>query len=267
MGNTIVTSILSMAGLGFFFASLLAFVNQKLAVKEDPKIGKIEEALPGINCGACGYTSCHLYAEALAKGEANPAECKAGGDSVSGLLSGILGVAVEKRTKQIALVHCGADGSVRKKKAVYFGINTCAAANNVSGGENLCGYSCFGYGDCMRVCPFGAIEMKDALPRIDKEKCTACGKCVLACPRDIITVEKIAAKNFIFVTCNNPERGPDTRKACSVGCIACGLCQKFTGGVFHVENNLALVKYDNMARISNTEEVRGKCPTKCIARL
>ena len=256
-----------MAGLGLFFASLLAFVNQKLAVKEDPKIGEIEEALPGVNCGACGFTSCRQYAEALAKGEAGLIECKAGGDDVSIRLAGILGVAFEKQTKQIALVHCGADGSLRKKRAVYSGINTCAAANNISGGENLCEYSCLGYGDCMAACPFGAIEMKGALPRIDKEKCTACGKCVLACPRHLIAVEKMAAEKFIFVTCNNLDSGPDTRKACGVGCIACGLCQKITDGVFHVENNLALVEYDNMARIGNTEEVVGKCPTKCIARL
>ena len=109
--------------------------------------------------------------------------------------------------------------------------------------------------------------MKGALPRVDKEKCTACEKCAPACPRHLITVEKIAAENFIFVTCSNLEKGPDTRKVCDVGCIACGLCQKITDGVFHVENNLALVEYDNMGRIGNIEEVAGKCPAKCIARL
>ena len=57
-----------MAGLGFFFASILAFVHQKLKVKENPVIEKLENALPQVNCGACGFASCHQYAEALAGG-------------------------------------------------------------------------------------------------------------------------------------------------------------------------------------------------------
>ena len=42
----VLASILSMAGLGLFFASVLAVVNQKLKIKEDPKIEAIENALP-----------------------------------------------------------------------------------------------------------------------------------------------------------------------------------------------------------------------------
>jgi RnfABCDGE-type electron transport complex B subunit len=267
MGNTIVASILSMAGLGLFFASVLALVNQKLRVKEDPKIEAIENVLPGVNCGVCGFTNCHQYAEALAKRETSPDKCKAGGDSVIAGLSAILGVEIEKGIKGVAIVHCGADASRRKKKAVYAGIKTCAAAHSMSGGENLCEYSCFGYGDCMKACPFGAIEMSGGLPRIDKNKCTSCGKCALACPRGLITVEKVSGDGLIYVACNNPAVGPETRKECEVGCIACGICQKLTDGVFHVENNLARVRYDKVGRIGDKNAVADKCPTKCIAKL
>ena len=267
MDNSIIISILSMAGLGLFFASVLAVVNQKLKVKVDPRIDQIEKALPGLNCTACGFTSCHQYAEALAKEEALPDQCKAGGQVVITHLCEILGLKVEKKTEAVAVLHCGADLSKRKKKASYLGVETCVAAHNTFGGEVLCEYGCLGYGDCMTACPFGAITMVNALPKIDKHKCTACGKCVSACPRAIITVEEINSKDFIYIACNNPDKGPDTRKTCPVGCIACGLCQKLTDGIFHVESNLARVEYDRIKDISNTEEVVSKCPTKCILKL
>ncbi|MGB2705771.1 MAG: RnfABCDGE type electron transport complex subunit B [Candidatus Omnitrophota bacterium] len=267
MDNTIITSIVSMAGLGFFFASVLALVNQKLKVREDPRIERIAEALPGVNCGVCGFTNCHEYAVALAKGEIPPDRCKAGGEKVINSLSEILGVKIEKKTKQVAILHCGADASRRKKKANYTGIKSCVAAHDTFGGEILCGYGCLGYGDCREACPFGAITIINSLPRIDKDKCTACGKCVSSCPRDLISVEKIESDNFLYVACNNFDKGPEVRKTCPVGCIACGLCEKQTDGVFHLENNLARVRYNQIKNIGNTEEVINKCPTKCILKL
>ena len=267
MGNTVIISILSMAGLGLFSASVLAFVNQKLKVEKDPKVERIEKALPGLNCGACRFTTCFRYAEMLAKGEAAPDLCKAGGETVIERLSEILDVKVEKKTKETAIILCGADESRRKKKAIYAGIKTCAAVHQTFGGELLCGYGCLGYGDCVKACPFGAITMVNGLPRVDKVKCTACGKCVTSCPRRIISLEKIDSKNFVYVACNNPDKGAETRKACPVGCIACGLCQKMTDGIFLIENNLARAQYDRIKNISNAEEVINKCPTKCIVKL
>jgi len=267
MDKTILTSILSMAGLGLFSASVLAFVSQKLKVKEDPRIERIEEALPGVNCGVCGFANCRQYAEALAKEEISPNQCKAGGEEVINRLSGILNVKIEKKIDRITVLHCGADASGRKKKAIYTGVKTCLAAHNTFGGEISCEYGCLGYADCVRACPFGAIRMVRGLPKIDKDKCTTCGKCVASCPRNLITLEKIDSRDFIYVACSNLNKGPETRKVCSVGCIACGLCQKLTGGIFYVENNLARVRYDKAKNIANTEEVISKCPTKCIVNI
>ena len=264
MDNTVLISTLSMAGLGLFFALVLAIANQKLKVEEDPRVENIFSALPGINCGACGYTSCHLYAEALAAGKVSPDQCRAGGESVTKKLCGILGVVREEKVKEIAVIHCGADASKRKKKAVYTGIKTCRAAHSLFGGDTSCEYGCLGYGDCMRACPFGAIKMVNGLPRIDGDKCTACKKCTVACPRGIITVEKLERPDFVYVACNNRQKGAETRKVCSVGCIGCGLCQKQTDGIFHVENNLARVRYDREKEIRDINALKSKCPTKCI---
>jgi len=264
MDNTILISILSMAGLGLFFALVLAFANQKLKVKEDPRVEKIFSVLPGVNCGACGYTSCHQYAEALAAGNIGPDQCRAGGESVTKKLCDILGVEAGESVKEIAVIHCGADASKRKKKAIYNGIHTCRAAHNTFGAESVCEYGCLGYGDCMRACPFGAITMVNGLPRIDKNKCTACKKCTVACPRGIITVERLHRPDLAYVACSNRQKGAETRKICSVGCIACGLCQKETSGIFYVENNLAQVRYEKEAEIKDINALKTRCPAKCI---
>jgi len=267
MDKIVITSIVSMTGLGLFFAVVLAVVNQKLAVKEDPKIEEIAAALPNVNCGACGLTSCHQYAESLARDESPPDLCRPGGEHLAARLSEILGVKIEKRVKEAAILHCGADDSKRKKKAGYTGIKSCRAAHATFGGEVLCQYGCLGYGDCMKACPFGAITMVKGLPEIDKSKCTACGKCLDECVRKLITLEKIEAKNFMYIACSSLEKGADVRKACPVGCIACGLCQKMTGGIFHLEENLARVQCNRLADVKSTEEVVTKCPTKCIKKL
>ena len=266
MKNIIAISIISMAGLGFFFAAILAFVNQKLKVKEDPIIDKLVEVLPGVNCGACGLASCHQYAVALAEKKLDPDKCKAGGESVAKALSEILGVEVEHKIKEIAVIHCGADNTKRIKKANYTGIKTCLAANSVFGGEISCEYGCLGYGDCTKVCPFDAITMVNGLPKVNKNKCTACAKCVGICPRTIISIQKLKSESLVYIACKNKDAGASTRKACTVGCIGCGICQKMTTSVFHVEENLAEIDYEKIESVKSGEVIT-KCPTKCIRKI
>lgn len=67
---TIMYSILVMALLGVGAGVFLAFASAKFAVKEDPKVKLIEAALPGINCGACGFPGCSAFAKAIAQGKA-----------------------------------------------------------------------------------------------------------------------------------------------------------------------------------------------------
>ena len=256
-----------MAGLGFFFATVLAFANQKLKVEEDPMIEKILHELPGINCGACGFTSCRQYAEALAKKEVTPDKCKACGDEERRDLARFLGVSLETKVKEVAVVHCGADNSIRKAKAIYTGVETCLAAHNTFGGELLCDYGCLGYGDCLLACPFGAITIVKGLPKIDRDKCTACAKCVATCPRKIISIMKIEEKESLYVACSSQDKGALTRKTCSVGCIACFICEKMTEGAFSVKNNISRVNEEKISQIKNKAEVLKKCPTKCILKI
>jgi len=53
---------------------------------------------------------------------------------------------------------------------------------------------CVGCGLCLKVCPFGALELKDKLAVIDLNKCTLCGACEQACKKfQAIVIRKAEA--------------------------------------------------------------------------
>ena len=64
---SIFLGILLLSSLGFTFGIGLAIIAKIFHVEVDPKIEQILEVLPGVNCGACGYPGCAVYAEALVK--------------------------------------------------------------------------------------------------------------------------------------------------------------------------------------------------------
>ncbi|MBU2437961.1 MAG: electron transporter RnfB, partial [Acidobacteria bacterium] len=71
--------ILTMGILGLLFSVGLAVAYQKLKVDVDPKIEKVSEALPQANCGACGFSGCAAFAEAVVAGKAEASGCPVGG--------------------------------------------------------------------------------------------------------------------------------------------------------------------------------------------
>jgi len=268
MDKMIILGIAGMGGLGFFFAAVLACANEKLKVIEDPKIEEIEKTLPGINCGSCGYLSCHDAAVHLAENKASIDCCKPGGDSTQKRLAAIMGVDAGSAVKKQAVVHCAQDLTKRKKKARYSGVKSCAGANIIKGGDLICDYGCLGLGDCKQACPFDAIEMVEGLPKIIADKCVACGMCVSSCPRKIISLEEISEKGeLVYVACSSLDKGALTRKACSVGCISCGICAKLSGDAFVVQDNLSKPDYGKMKSVENMDAVMLKCPTKVIKKL
>jgi electron transport complex protein RnfB len=263
--NTITISLLAMGGLGLFFATVLAIASEKLKVNEDPRVAKVSEALPGLNCGACGQAGCHDLAEKIvAQGSLEGLRCPPGGAEIDEQIAEILGITAGLAVKMRAVVKCGGSKELAFDRFEYRGINTCTAAEIVGGGHKACNFGCLGFGDCVRACPFDAIHMgDDRLPHVDELKCTGCGLCVDACPRRII--ELVACSNRILVSCNSKDKGAVVRKVCKVGCIACNLCVKTSPEGYSIKDNLARVNYEKGDAAAEAAII--KCPTKCIIKL
>lgn len=244
MNSLFLISILSMGGLGLFFALVLVIANKQFRIEEDPRIEKAAELLPGANCGACGYAGCRAYAEKMVKGEASPDACPASGTKIAAQIAAILGVEHKESQPKYAFVHCGADSSRRSYKADYKGVEDCQAALIVAGGYTECRYACLGLGSCARACPFDALKMAGGLPRVDYNKCTGCGNCIRVCPRNIISLEPLGNKRDYCVACSSHDKGGRVKKICDAGCIACRICEKnCPKEAIHMEDNLAVIDY------------------------
>ncbi|MBI5560632.1 MAG: RnfABCDGE type electron transport complex subunit B [Deltaproteobacteria bacterium] len=261
LGSSFVISVLIMGGLGLGFAVMLAVASKKFAVKEDPMVEKILNALPQTNCGACGFAGCHTLAEKIALKEVPVTSCLAGGQEVADTLAAALGVDAQKAKRVIAVVLCRGGQAEAAKNAVYRGDMTCAAANLV-GGEKECAYACIGYADCVEACEFDAMDMNsNGLPVVFYDKCIGCGACARACPRDIIEMHPEERKLFVF--CRNKDRGAQAKKVCKVACIACTICVKDceTPGGIEMKDNLAVINYDICPQNDTPAK---RCPTACI---
>ena len=64
------TATLFLLFLGLVASFMLAVASKIFYVEKDPRIEKINEALPQANCGGCGYPGCLNYAEAVVTEEA-----------------------------------------------------------------------------------------------------------------------------------------------------------------------------------------------------
>lgn len=257
----ILTAVLTLGGLGLLFGAGLAVASKRLAVKTDPKLEKIVGLLPGANCGACGGAGCFGFAEAVLAGKMSIDACRVAEHGNKEEIARILGQALEKKTRKIAVLHCYGGLKV-KDRFIYNGIEDCVAANIVLGGEKSCVYGCLGFGSCERVCPFGAIKMsREGLPVVNPHKCKACNKCVLICPKKLFSL--VSTKQNIYVACKSLDSGRDTKTACPVGCIACRLCEKACKfDAIHITDNLAAIDYEKCTSCGECLKV---CSVKAIA--
>ncbi|HDM09315.1 MAG: RnfABCDGE type electron transport complex subunit B [Deltaproteobacteria bacterium] len=182
-------AVLAVGGIGLIAGLGLAIASKIFYVYVDPKVEEIEEALPGANCGGCGYPGCSGSAAAIAAGKAPPNVCVASGPDVHKKIAAILGVEVKETEPDIARPGCYYGVEKADLKFIYNGIEDCRAAMLLNGGSKVCPIGCLGLGTCVRACPFGALSMgPDNLPVVDPELCTGCGTCERVCPRHIITL-------------------------------------------------------------------------------
>ncbi|MBN1898589.1 MAG: RnfABCDGE type electron transport complex subunit B [Spirochaetes bacterium] len=257
----IIISAASIGGLGLFFGIILGIAAKFFKTDMDSRIKDIEEILPGINCGACGFPGCSGYAKALVKQDVDISLCIPGASQVQARIAAIMGKETKDKESLIAKVRCVGDKDTVARTGYYLGVKSCSLAQITVGGDKACAYGCLGYGDCAAVCPFDAIHMgKDKLPHVDEKKCTGCGLCVKACPRNII--EMVNKRDYFFIKCVSKDFGPAVSKVCKKGCIGCGICARVNNNEgIRMENNLPVVDHKEFKG-----DVTGaqKCPTRVI---
>ena len=243
-------------------AALLSLATSKFGASDDTKMQNIRECLPGVNCGACGYSGCDAYAAALADGTATATNlCTPGADSVAREIAAILGKKADEVVERVAYIGCCGLTTEEEKKYKYQGIESCKSAKMLFGGDRTCTSSCLGYGDCVRVCPRDAISITEgSIARVDFKKCVGCGLCVRTCPVEIIHLVRDSAR--VAVKCSNHFKGSEVRKYCHSGCIACRKCEKSCpDDAIKVIDNLAVIDYEKCTGCGICADV---CPTKCI---
>lgn len=253
-----------MLSLGLILSGLLALANKKLQVYEDPRINYLEEQLPSVNCGACGFAGCRAFAEALVLGTASPGQCTVSSAETVEAIAQYLGVQVIRGEKRVARLACAGGDNVAKRFAHYEGRESCRAAALVAGGGKMCTFGCLGYGDCVRACLFNAIHLdENHLPIVDEARCTACGACVAECPKHLYSIHPLS--HHLWVNCSTRMRGKDAKDACAVACIGCGSCARALPEVIAMELNLPVINYDkNELAVKETID---KCPTGAIVWL
>lgn len=251
-----------MTGLGVLLGSVLAFAYRFLRVPEDPRQKKLESMLPGTNCGACGEPGCRAFSEALAAGRRQPSGCTVSSPEAVAAIAEFLGVEAGTLDRKVARLHCAGGRAQAIQIASYEGFETCRAAHVTGGGGKGCSWGCLGLADCERACGFDAIAMdNNGLPVVSVDKCTACGDCVVACPRDLF--ELLPLRQPLLVQCRVPLAGEAARSLCAVACDACGRCvQDAPDGLMRMVDNLPVIDYAR--QIDCGPEPTFRCPSGSI---
>ncbi|MDR2118809.1 MAG: Fe-S cluster domain-containing protein [Tannerellaceae bacterium] len=265
----ILIAIITLGGIGIVSSGLLYIASRKFEVYENPLIAQVQEVLPAANCGGCGYPGCSGFASACVNAHSlDDLLCPVGGADVMAKVAGILGKDAAAADPKIAVVRCNGNCEVRPRTNRYDGAQNCVVASSLYGGETGCSYGCLGYGDCVTACTFGAIRINSStgLPEVMEDRCTSCGACVKACPKNIIELRRKGPKSRrIYVSCVNRDKGGIARKSCGNACIGCSKCEKECPfEAISVTDNLA---YIDFAKCRLCRKCVAVCPTRAIHEL
>ena len=96
-----------LGGLGLILGLLLSVANKVFEIPSDPKRDAVRNALPGANCGGCGYAGCDALADAIAAGKAPVNACPVGGAAAAAEIAKIMGVEeTPQEVRKVATVVC-----------------------------------------------------------------------------------------------------------------------------------------------------------------
>ncbi len=219
--------VLTLIGIGCGIIIYIAYVKIPHKVKGLDKIEEISGALPGMNCGACGFAGCFAYAQELAKNPdiitQSPCSVAMQNPDAVKCLEKSLCISLDAAAMcKKAVIHCGGNSEVIYD---YSGAKSCKAAAQLWGGYKKCPYACLGFGDCAKACPQGGIviDKEKGIAVIDRTQCTGCGLCAAECPQNLI--ELMPADTKVAFQCNyEPLKNIPGRGKCESGCIHCRKC-------------------------------------------
>ena len=63
--NPILTAVCVIGAIGLLGGALLVIGSRVFAVTKDERAEEVELALPGANCGACGYAGCSALTDSF----------------------------------------------------------------------------------------------------------------------------------------------------------------------------------------------------------
>lgn len=259
--GAIILATVVVAAVGLFIGVFLGIAGNKFAVEVDEREVAVRAALPGNNCGGCGFPGCDGLAAAIAKGEAPVNGCPVGGEPVGKVIAGIMGQEVVETARQVAFVKCVGTCEKTKNNFDYTGVEDCEMLSFIpGGGPKACSYGCLGSGSCVRACPFDAIHIVNGVAEVDREACKACGKCVAKCPRHLI--ELVPYEQLVLVGCSSRAKGKAVTSACEVGCIGCKKCEKTCeNGAITVTDFCAHIDY---SKCTGCGACKDACPREII---
>ena len=114
--NTILITTIVITVVGIIVGYGLVYTSKKFHVEVNEQEAAVREALPGNNCGACGYAGCDAMAAAIAKEEAPVNGCPVGGAPVAEKIAAIMGTEAGAMERRVAFVRCKGSCDTPKTK-------------------------------------------------------------------------------------------------------------------------------------------------------
>ena len=257
----VITPVLLVAAIGLICAGLLVFASKVFHVAVDERVSLVREALPGANCGGCGYAGCDAYAAALVADEGLSCTlCSPGGAAAAAQIAEVLGRSAGATEPVVAQVMCNGTCDASRTLLDWQGMQSCKGAKGWFSSPNACMFGCMGLGDCVDACQFDAIGIINGVAVVNRENCVACGACTGVCPQQIIKL--VPEKNQVHVLCSSKDKGAVARKNCDNACIGCMKCTTVCNfDAISVEDNLARI---DVAKCTSCGLCASVCPTGAI---